>query len=674
MVSRSCRGVWSLAIAAGPPCSAATNPFDPLSESEIAAATQIVSASRLFPKGALFPIVALHEPAKASVLARESAPAAVSSAGSAAGGAGLPLQTALLPREAEVVILDRAANRMIATVVDLDSKKVVEWTPLPGRQPLVLMEEYETVPAIVRADARWQAAMRRRGITDFSKVWVDTWATGSFAPAGQEGARLLRAVSYFQDGAVNFYGRPIEGVTAVVNLNSGKVVEVIDTQAYPVPPEKLELDPPSAGVRGLKPLTIAQPDGPSFAVDGQQVTWQGWSLRWAMHPREGLVVYDVGFDDPFDASAQPRRVLYRAALSEMVVPYGDTDAHWVWRNAFDEGEYGVGRLASPIDPAVDAPPNARLFDVVFADDFGKPYTLPRAVGLYERDAGLLWKHYDIYNEKNSARRARQLVLFFIATIGNYDYAIQWVFHQDGMIEVTCDLTGIMLVKGAADADLADASAHQHAHRVAPNLVAPHHQHFFNFRLDFDVDGVANSVSEHNTSAAPPGPENPANNGIDMHDTPLATESAAQRDLQMSSARVWRIGDDSRHNALGYAPSYLLLPTGNAVPYLSADSTVRRRARFVDHHFWATRYHEGETARRRVVPQPGTRGRGAAGLRRRRRVAGQEDVVVWYTVGITHVPRPEEWPIMSVHQVGFKLAPAGFFVRNPSFEMPAATTP
>ena len=38
-----------------------------------------------------------------------------------------------------------------------------------------------------------------------------------------------------------------------------------------------------------------------------------------------------------------RPVLYRGALSEMVVPYGDPDKNWRWRAAFDVGEYNVGR-------------------------------------------------------------------------------------------------------------------------------------------------------------------------------------------------------------------------------------------------------------------------------------------------------------------------------------------
>jgi primary-amine oxidase len=50
---------------------------------------------------------------------------------------------------------------------------------------------------------------------------------------------------------------------------------------------------------------------------------------------------------------------------------------------------------------------------------------------------------------------------------------------------------------------------------------------------------------------------------------------------------------------------------------------------------------------------------------------KSDVVVWYTTGVTHIPRPEEWPIMNVHQTGFKLVPAGFFARNPAMNLPPA---
>ena len=256
----------------------------------------------------------------------------------------------------------------------------------------------------------------------------------------------MRALSYYKGDAVNFYGQPIEGVVVLVNLNTEQVLEVVDTGVVPLPPPSQQLDEKSTGTRERpSPLLITQPAGVSFELNGQEVRWQKWRFRYTMHPREGLVLHTVGYED----GGRVRSILYRASLSEMVVPYGDPDQSWRWRSAFDVGEYSVGRLASSIEPKTDAPENATLLDATFAGDDGQPYVLPRAVGIYERDGGMLWKHYESYSETNESRRARQLVIFFIATIGNYDYAVNWIFHQDGVLEADSALSGIMLPKGVS---------------------------------------------------------------------------------------------------------------------------------------------------------------------------------------------------------------------------------
>ena len=46
-----------------------------------------------------------------------------------------------------------------------------------------------------------------------------------------------------------------------------------------------------------------------------------------------------------------------------------------------------------------------------------------------------------------------------------------------------------------------------------------------------------------------------------------------------------------------------------------------------------------------------------------------DVVLWYSFGITHLPRPEDWPVMPVEYTGFLLMPFGFFDRNPALDVP-----
>jgi len=45
------------------------------------------------------------------------------------------------------------------------------------------------------------------------------------------------------------------------------------------------------------------------------------------------------------------------------------------------------------------------------------------------------------------------------------------------------------------------------------------------------------------------------------------------------------------------------------------------------------------------------------------------VVVWYSTGFTHVPRPEDYPVMPTESIGFKISPSGFFANNPALDAP-----
>ena len=639
----SCRIVCALLLLCARPVQGQQHPLDSLTAGEIEVASTLLTAAPQFPAAAKFATIVLKEPPKNEVLAH-------------APGADVA-------RHAFAVILDRQGNRTFEAVVDVKARRIISWAQVKGVQPGVMESEYDVMVRAVKSDPRWQAAMKKRGLDDLDMVQVDNWATGQVPPQFQS-RRLLRAVSYLKDaGSNNFYGRPIEGVVALVDMNAERVVELIDTGVVPLPPPSQGLDEKSTGVREApKPLTITQPNGASFTIAGQEIRWQKWRFRYTMHPREGLVLQTVGYED----GGRVRAILYRASLSEMAVPYGDPDKNWRWRSAFDVGEYGMGRLASSIEPNTDAPPNATLIDATFAGDDGKPYVLPKAVGIYERDGGMLWKHYEGYSRTNESRRARQLVIFFIATIGNYDYAINWIFHQDGVLEMDGALSGIMLPKGVSHAK---GGLHGSGHLVAANVAAPHHQHFFNFRLDFDVDGPQNSVLEMNTSALPAGPNNPALNGMVMKETVFAREAAAQRHMSMAAARTWAVVNPSEQNALGSNTSYILVPGVNSFPYVGPASQVRRRAGFVNRHFWATRYHADELYAAGAYPNQSLGGAGLPAWTANNEPLANQDVVVWYTMGVTHIPRPEEWPVMPVTHVGFKVIPGGFFSRNPALDVP-----
>jgi len=110
---------------------------------------------------------------------------------------------------------------------------------------------------------------------------------------------------------------------------------------------------------------------------------------------------------------------------------------------------------------------------------------------------------------------------------------------------------------------------------------------------------------------------------------------------------------------------MLIPGENSLPYASENSYVRKRAGFLDAHVWATPYKEDEMYAAGSYPFNTTKQDGLPKWTKANRSIENQDIVLWYTLGITHQPRPEEWPIMPEHRSGFKLIPNSFFSQNPS---------
>lgn len=380
-----------------------------------------------------------------------------------------------------------------------------------------------------------------------------------------------------------------------------------------------------------------------------------------------------------DGGKQPRSILYRASLSEMVVPYADATGGWNWRNAFDVGEYGMGASLSPMRAGHEVPEHATLLPVIRPNDFGEPFVFENAVAIYEQDGGVLWSHTDYTTGRVETRRHRQLVLHVLYTVGNYDYALKWIFGQDGVIEAQVELTGVLLVKGVGekecpvcsqkpdeDGRVLPTGADRYGSFVARQIVATHHQHFFNFRLDFDVEGTGNSVREMQLAAVEASEDNPERNGFTLQQLELRTESEARRGLG-EGHRTWKVLNPNRTTALGHYPAYELMPAGNGTPFAHADSRVRQRAGFASHHLWATRYNPLELYAAGDYPNQSSGGDGLTQYSTDEPLT-DADVVLWYTMGLSHAPRAEEWPVMPVARTGFRLVPHNFFERNPALDV------
>jgi primary-amine oxidase len=625
----------------GDPVTENPHPLDPATADEYLAGRKIMAAAGLLADPVRFAYYGLEEPPKSEVLD--------------AAAADRRLRAYLLNLDngesTDVVVSLTQGSVVSARVVD---------TAAEGQLPII-DSEYHLVEQIVTADPDWQAAMARRGLTDMSQIRICPITAGAFrTPAEDDERRMVRVLAFLQTGEHDLaWAHPIDGVTAHVDLIDKKVLRVLDEFELPVPAESGDYDDPA--LRGperttLKPIEITQPEGPSFTVDGSLLRWQDWSLRVGFDEREGLTLHQI--------SLAGRPVIYRASIPEMVVPYGDPRFRH-WQAYFDTGEYLVGKWVNSLELGCDCLGDITYLDAVICGETGEPRTVRNAICIHEEDAGILWKHTDIYNGSAQSRRQRRLVVSFFTTVGNYDYGFYWYFYLDGTIELEVKMTGVVFT-GAHD------GANPYSTEVAPGLGAPVHQHLFSARLDMTVDGPANAVEELDVTGLPIGPDNPYGNAIRQQVTRLTSEAGAARTGDASRGRVWRVLSTTATNRFGRPTAFTLHPEPHPPLLADPESPLAARAGFATRALWVTRYDPAERYPAGDFVNQGPGGGLPAYAAADRDIDGQ-DIVVWHTFGPTHVVRTEDWPVMPVARTGFMLRPTGFFDRNPTLDVPASSS-
>ena len=632
-----------------------SHPLEPLTPEEISMAVEIVRRGKSLGDSVRFASVTLNEPPKSVALSFKPGDN--------------------IEREAFIILLDNATASTYEAIVSLEgvtdsgqgSGQIKSWQYLPNVQPPIMLDEFVECEAAVKANPDFQAAIAKRGITNPDLVMVDPWSAGHYGLEEEEGVRLSRALCWVRANPTDHgYARPIEGVIPVVDLNKMEVIRVEDYGVVPLPPKDGNYTPEYVKNyrTDIKPLEIVQPEGPSFEVTGHNISWQKWNIRVSFTPREGLVLYNVTYTDGEGTdSEEVRPIFYRASLAEMTVPYGDPQPHHYRKNAFDVGEYGIGSLANSLTLGCDCLGEIYYFDGFITNSRGEVVKIENAICLHEEDFGILWKHMDWRTEQTEVRRSRRLVISFIATVGNYEYGFYWYFYQDGTIQYEVKLTGVV-----STAAVMPGAIPKYGTLVAPQLNAPIHQHIFNVRMDMQIDGTNNSVYEVDIVPEEDS-DNPYGNAFYAKSTLLPTEQAAQRLIDPMKGRYWKIVNPSKANAMGYPTAYKLMPGDNTLPLAKADASVTKRAAYMTRHLWVTPYDVDEKYPAGDYPNQNPGGAGLPFWTERDRPIENTDIVVWYTFAHSHSPRAEDWPVMPVATIGFKLKPLNFFDENPANDVP-----
>ncbi|GAC80016.1 primary-amine oxidase [Gordonia malaquae] len=625
------------------------HPLDPLSAAEFTAVTRILADTRSVGDGWRYTSIEMIEPSKADIAAFDAD--------------GTPCD-----RRARAVLLERATNSTYATLISLTDGVVLTWEHIPGVQPNVTVDEWEEADTALRAHPDVVAALAARGITDLDLVFMDTWTYGAeLIPEEFAGRRIGWSDTWVRasEGA-NPYAGPVNGFHCVIDLNSMELLRIEDTFSVERPeimgeyipshvPERIR----NASTREpLKPLDITQSEGPSFTLEGNKLSWQNWSLRVGFNYREGMTLHAISYND----NGSERKIAHRMSFAEMMVPYRDhCDDHYR-RTAFDIGEWGLGFMTTSLELGCDCLGEIRYLDATLHNSKGEPYSIKNAICIHEEDNAVLWKHAD-HNGDTQVRRMRRLTVSFHVTVANYEYLTYWRFYQDGNIECEVRATGIMVVSHMNPGESSD-----HGTLVDHQTFAPYHQHFITARLDMDIDGTENTVYASDTVMEPVGPDNPYGLSLRQVNTPLRTESEGKQNPNFATQRSWKIANDNVTTGIGRQPAYKLSPSGAFPAMFPDDSPIAARCEAIRHTLWVTPNDADERWPAGEFVNQGGAGMGLPQWTQANRGIENTDVVMWYTFGIHHITRPEDWPIMPADIVSFWLKPFGFFDRNPSLDV------
>jgi primary-amine oxidase len=617
-----------------------SHPLDPLSAQELKDVVEHARHVWKLDHRHLFAMVQLHEPSKEIINNWKNSD---------------PVE-----RVAKITLWNSSTSTVIEAVITVEGKEI-SFTEIPGAKSPILSTESEKAIKAAKADKRIIAALKDRGVEDINQVHMETWPIGAQIPKELDDGRRLIWTPMWQRPTefANLYAHPINGLHAIVDLDSGEVVSVENTEIIPIPqtPGPYRENQTGANVK-LKDLAIVQSEGPSFSVEGWKVNWERWNLRVGFCQREGLVIHDVKFKD----QDKERKIAHRLSIAELVIPYGDPSQGAYRKNAFDTGEFGLGNYTNSLTLGCDCLGEIVYLDAAITTPDGSIKEIPNAICMHEEDNGILWKHVDA-DGHTEVRRGRRFVVSSIVTVNNYEYGYFWYFYQDGSIEFEAKLTGIVLT--VADAIGKD---HPSATELEPGLWAPYHQHILCARLDLDIDGEQNSVLEVESFAHPQGEKNPYGGAYETKETLFSKEKDSQRVIDPFSGRYWKIVNQQVKNHMDHSVGYKLIPGHTTFPLALPESTIGKKAGFMYKHLWVTKNSDSEKYPAGDYPFQHPGGAGLPEWTKANRNIENEDVVLWYVFGTNHIPRTEDWPVMPVEKTGFHLKPSGFFARSPGIDV------
>ncbi|KAJ8438227.1 hypothetical protein Cgig2_028130 [Carnegiea gigantea] len=463
----------------------------------------------------------------------------------------------------------------------------IYWSWLP---PPLTFEELFQASLLTQQYPQFIDSILKRGL-NISEVSCLPLPVGWFGEVVMR--RQVKITCFYRNGTINIYVRPINGITVALDLELMNVAYYAGRFSSPMPK-----------VEGTEYHDTPVKSGPTFpnttssklSIQGNVIEWGIWKFHLGFNPRAGVIISTASICD--EKEKRYRRVLYRGHVSETLVPCMDPTTDWYFRTLWIRVNLVLEKPQIAFSPSLIVQPTPSL---------SMPGLLPRAICLFERYSGdVAWRHTEIGVPGKVIRRGEpevSLVARMIATVGNYDYILDWDFKQSGSstvkpssIRTQLGLTGVLEMKATPYTSMNQAKEDIYGTFVAENTVAVNHDHYVTYYLDLDVDGEANSFMkstlETRRATIFPHPPSPRRSYWTAKNKVLEREADARIRLGSEPAELSVVNINKKTN-VGNPVGYRLVTVQPAYSLLSGDDPPQIRVAYTKYQVCVTAYNKSE---------------------------------------------------------------------------------
>lgn len=410
--------------------------------------------------------------------------------------------------------------------------------------------------------------------------------------------------------------------------------------------------------------TFVEPDGRRYTVSGKHVDYMQWSFDFRLSTSYGPQLYDIRFNDT--------RIIYELGLQEISVFYSGNSPQQRFSDYMDSAEL-IGPSANGLVPGVDCPEHATFYNTMHVTETSEEQDTVRNVFcLFELNTGEpLRRHHSYWKSEGSFYEGIEntiLVLRTAVTVVNYDYVFDFRFFQNGVIEVKGMSTGYVLANAFSPEEK------RFGFQIHDYIVASFHTHLFNFKVDIDVNGESNRydtinitpVTEHNEFSARPN-STYSQGIITRHLKQTEREAAYKFDFDAPKYHIFYNND--HNDTYGNSRAYRLIHNGMVKQILPEGHNKEPAINWARYQFAVTKRKDAEAHSSSMYSMFDINDQvvNFQGYIDDNETIVDQDLVLWVTLGVHHIPHTEDLPLTTTSGMGlsFFLQPYNYFPEDPS---------